>query len=26
MEALAARLSHLDSYVQGTIRVVAFYL
>ncbi|MBO8196204.1 helix-turn-helix domain-containing protein [Streptomyces oryzae] len=25
MEALAARLSHLDSYVQGTIRVVAFY-
>ncbi|MFF4490047.1 PucR family transcriptional regulator [Streptomyces sp. NPDC001544] len=25
MEALAERLSHLDSHVQGTIRIVAFY-
>ncbi|NGO70400.1 helix-turn-helix domain-containing protein [Streptomyces boncukensis] len=25
MEALAARLSHLDSHVHGSIRVVAFY-
>ncbi|GII52021.1 hypothetical protein Pth03_04100 [Planotetraspora thailandica] len=25
MEALAARLSHLDSHVEGAIRVVAFY-
>ncbi|WP_424887003.1 PucR family transcriptional regulator [Streptomyces sp. XH2] len=25
MEALAERMSHLDSHVQGTIRIVAFY-